>query len=117
VLYEIAGRPFIEFTLDTLKAIEINEIVIVVGYQADQVLKTLGSEYKYALQEEQLGTGHAASLGLSQVPPGSEDVMVLYGDDTAFYRPETFKDLINFSRGGSRRKSGNPRREKNKRSK
>src|SRR4030042_5495284 len=94
VLYEIAGRPLIGYTLEILKKVGVGEIIIVVGYQADAVSKEVGSSYKFAAQGQQLGTGHALKTGFAKVSPGLNNVLVVNGDDSAFYKPETIQKVL-----------------------
>jgi len=95
VLYELAGRPMIAYTLDLLRNLGLKEIVVVVGYKAAEVEEIAGPEYKFATQTEQLGTGHAASAGLSKISPSVSNVLVVNGDDSAFYQSETIKNVLN----------------------
>jgi bifunctional UDP-N-acetylglucosamine pyrophosphorylase/glucosamine-1-phosphate N-acetyltransferase len=81
VLHEILGRPMIAYLLDTLKAVGIEDIVVVVGHQAAAVQESL-KDYgvRFVLQEPQLGTGHAVQVAMAAVPPAAQTVMVLCGD-------------------------------------
>ncbi|HZE21112.1 MAG TPA: bifunctional UDP-N-acetylglucosamine diphosphorylase/glucosamine-1-phosphate N-acetyltransferase GlmU, partial [Desulfobaccales bacterium] len=81
VLHEILGRPMIAYLLDALKAVGIDDIVVVVGHQAEAVQAAL-QEFgvRFALQEPQLGTGHAVQVGMAAVPSETRTVMVLCGD-------------------------------------
>jgi len=81
VLHEILGRPMIAYLLDTLKDLGVQDIVAVVGYQADQVKEAL-KEYgvRFVLQEPQLGTGHAVQVAMPALPLETRTVMVLCGD-------------------------------------
>lgn len=94
VLYEIGGRPMISYSLDLLKKLGLGEIIIVVGHQAEKVKELAGAGFKFALQDKRLGTGHAAKVGLAQVSSKAETVMVLNGDDSAFYKEETLKKVV-----------------------
>src|SRR4030042_1695048 len=81
VLHEILGRPLVAYLLDTLKDLGVQDIVVVVGYQADKVqeaLKDFGA--RFVVQEPQLGTGHAVQMALPAVPDGAKTVLVLCGD-------------------------------------
>lgn len=81
VLHEILGRPMITYLLDTLLGLGIEDIIAVVGYQAEKVMAAL-KDYplRFSVQEPQLGTGHAVQVGLGAVPSGVRDVLVLCGD-------------------------------------
>lgn len=64
VLVPVAGRPMIRYVIDGLRAAGIDKMVVVVGYQADLVRNELKDEpgVEFALQAEQLGTGHAVMM-------------------------------------------------------
>ena len=81
VLHQILGRPMIAYLLDTLKQVGVNDIVVVVGHQAEAVQAALQEyELRFVVQEPQLGTGHAVQVGMVAVPAGVQAVMVLCGD-------------------------------------
>ncbi len=81
VLHQILGRPMIAYLLDTLKEVGVNDIVVVVGHQAEAVQAAL-KDYgvRFVVQEPQLGTGHAVQVGMGAVPAGMQTVVVLCGD-------------------------------------
>jgi bifunctional UDP-N-acetylglucosamine pyrophosphorylase / glucosamine-1-phosphate N-acetyltransferase len=81
VLHEILGRPMIAYLLDTLQEAGVNDIVVVVGHQAEAVQDAL-RDYgvRFVIQEPQLGTGHAVQVAMGAVDPGAGTVMVLCGD-------------------------------------
>lgn len=95
VMHQIYGKPMLEYTLKTLENINISDVVIVVGYKAELIENYFGNRYKYALQAEQKGTGHAVQCAEKSVDPTNEHVLVIQGDDSAFYSPETLINLIN----------------------
>jgi len=81
VLHQILGRPMVAYLLDTLKDLGVQDIVVVVGYQADKVqeaLKDFGA--RFVVQEPQLGTGHAVQVAMQTVGPEARTVLVLCGD-------------------------------------
>lgn len=96
VLHKIAGKPMLSYTLQTLRAAKIGEIVTVVGYQADLVKKKIGGAVTFAFQKDPKGgTARATLVGLTKVSKDTENVLVLYGDDSAFYSPETIEKVLN----------------------
>lgn len=95
VLCEIAGRPLIAYTLGLLKKTGLEEIIIVVGHKASEVKNVVGKGYKFAVQRRRLGTGHAAAVGLSEVSSKPREVLVINGDDSAFYKLETIQKVLN----------------------
>ncbi len=82
VLNEINGRPMVMYVIETAKKIAGNNIVVVIGKQAEKVSETISKEYEviFALQKEQLGTGHAVKCALPFLPEYSEQVLILCGD-------------------------------------
>lgn len=79
VLVPLVGKPLVEYLLDTVETVEgLEKPIVVVGYERDQVMKTIGDRAVFAVQEEQLGTGHAVGCAMDQVT--SDDIVVMYGD-------------------------------------
>jgi bifunctional UDP-N-acetylglucosamine pyrophosphorylase/glucosamine-1-phosphate N-acetyltransferase len=80
VLQPLAGRPLLSHVLECSKALKANDICVVYGHGAETVQATYADEtLRWALQAEQLGTGHA----MQQAMPGTPDdnrVLVLFGD-------------------------------------
>lgn len=92
VLYEVAGKPMLSYSLDILKALGIVDVVIVVGYLGEQVKKFAGNNYHYAIQEKAVGTGDAVRVGLEKLGPRVKKVLVLYGAD--IYQKAVIEKLI-----------------------
>jgi bifunctional UDP-N-acetylglucosamine pyrophosphorylase/glucosamine-1-phosphate N-acetyltransferase len=81
VLHQILGRPMVSCLIDTLKAIGVTDILLVVGYQSEKVMAALAGEgVRFVVQEPQLGTGHAVQVAMNAVPPDAKTVLVLCGD-------------------------------------
>jgi bifunctional UDP-N-acetylglucosamine pyrophosphorylase/glucosamine-1-phosphate N-acetyltransferase len=92
VLTQLHGQPLISYLLKTLGTLSLSHRpVIVVGYRADMVQGALGAGYSYALQEPQLGTGHAVMVTKDVVT--APHVAVLYGD-TPFVSGEFLQKLF-----------------------
>lgn len=82
VLCQANGRPLIEYVIDSLRAAGVEKIVVVVGYRADLVRQALASytDVAFALQEQQLGTGHAVKMCRDQLAGHDGAVVVVAGD-------------------------------------
>lgn len=95
VLHELRGRPMVHYVAETAEKVVGKDIVVVVGHQAEQVRQTLSgvADVRFALQEEQLGTGHAVACALPLIPESVREVIILYGD-VPLLRPETIHLLI-----------------------
>jgi len=82
VLHPAAGLPLIEHVLRTAEHVTPASVVIVVGHQAETLRAALQSrpDLQFALQEPQLGTGHALLQTESALAGVSGTVVLLSGD-------------------------------------
>lgn len=93
VLYELDGKPMIEYIVDNLIYIGIKRPIVVVGYQAKKIKKVLGKRAQYTLQKEQLGTGHATKAAEDLLKGKKGTTLVVYGD-MPLWSKKTYKSLI-----------------------
>ena len=91
VMFEANGKPLIRYAVDNLKKAGLKKLVIVVGYKKELVESYFGDEVNYAIQEQQLGTGHAVISAKDKIKD-SDRVLVCYGDMPLF-RPDTIEEL------------------------
>jgi bifunctional UDP-N-acetylglucosamine pyrophosphorylase/glucosamine-1-phosphate N-acetyltransferase len=83
VMHQVAGRSMVGHVLAAVRALEPGRVVAVVGHQRELVGPHLESELPgvvLAVQEEQLGTGHALRIAIEAVGDTSGTVIVAYGD-------------------------------------
>ena len=82
VLHELGGKPLLFYPIDVAKKLRAGLIVVVVGHQAERVKQIFGqqAEVKFALQQPQLGTGHAVMAARSQLQDHDGQVLILSGD-------------------------------------
>lgn len=78
------GRPLIEYSFDCILATDISEIIIIVGYKAEEIINTYGNKYngkliKYVIQPEQKGVVHAIECARDTM--GKDDFMLMLGDE------------------------------------
>jgi bifunctional UDP-N-acetylglucosamine pyrophosphorylase/glucosamine-1-phosphate N-acetyltransferase len=93
VLQPLAGRPLLRHVIDASRAFGASDICVVYGHGGDEVRRFFaGDELRWALQAEQLGTGHAVQQAMPDTP-GANRVLVLYGD-VPLLRPQTLAMLI-----------------------
>lgn len=94
VLMPLAGQPLLAHVLATARALQPQAIHVVYGFHGDQVLAAFDGQpdLLWALQAEQLGTGHAVGQALRTIPDGSR-VLVLYGD-VPLTRAQTLRRLV-----------------------
>ena len=93
VLHPIAGRPMIEHLLASLRVLAPARTVLVVGEWREQLETALAGRAEFAVQEQQLGTGHAVQQAQGLLESFEGDVIVLYGD-VPFVRAETMRAMI-----------------------
>jgi bifunctional UDP-N-acetylglucosamine pyrophosphorylase/glucosamine-1-phosphate N-acetyltransferase len=93
VLYEVLGKPLILYSLEVLRKVGVEDVILVVGQLGDQVKEVVGGEYKYALQKDPLGTGNATLKGIDKLSDKVDTVMVIYGAD--IYSEEILRGAIN----------------------
>jgi bifunctional UDP-N-acetylglucosamine pyrophosphorylase/glucosamine-1-phosphate N-acetyltransferase len=92
ILHAAAGRPIIDYVLDLAGAICDRPPVMVIGHQRESVQKAVGERARYAVQDEQKGTGHAV-LQAAPLVDGARHVLILSGD-VPLTRPETLQRLL-----------------------
>lgn len=82
VLHEVCGKPMIHYVVETAQCIAGNNVILVVGHQADEVrrIASEGGDFYFAHQAEQLGTGHAVLCALPHIPEACREVVILCGD-------------------------------------
>ncbi|MDO8959594.1 MAG: bifunctional UDP-N-acetylglucosamine diphosphorylase/glucosamine-1-phosphate N-acetyltransferase GlmU [Rhodocyclaceae bacterium] len=93
VLHPLAGKPMLAHVIDTARALNAAKICVVVGHGGEQVRQSLAApDLAWAIQEPQLGTGHAVLQAIPlAVPPAP--TLVLYGD-VPLIRAATLRRLI-----------------------
>jgi len=93
VLQPLAGRPLLAHVVACSEALAADDVCVVYGHGGDKVRAAFdGCKIRWALQAEQLGTGHA----VMQAMPGTPDanrVLVLFGD-VPLIRPQTLERLL-----------------------
>lgn len=98
VLHPVCGKSMIRWVIDTAKSLHPREIVVLLGHKAEEVEAHLSEEQvSFTYQEERLGTGHAAKIGVSALREDSGDILVLYGDSPMMDK-KTLEDFISFHR-------------------
>ncbi|REK22372.1 MAG: UDP-N-acetylglucosamine diphosphorylase/glucosamine-1-phosphate N-acetyltransferase [Actinobacteria bacterium] len=82
VAHTAVGRPLVGWVIKAVAPAAPDSMVVVLGHGAEVVRAHLDPAVRVAIQEEQLGTGHATQIGLDSLGPLEDDdtVVVLYGD-------------------------------------
>ena len=98
VLHELGGVPMICHVVEMAMGV-VDEVVVVIGHQAEAVRRALGGypSVRFAVQEKQLGTGHATMTAIQEMPTHIQDAVILCGD-TPLIQGKTIRALIEAQR-------------------
>ncbi|MBN1828951.1 MAG: NTP transferase domain-containing protein [Deltaproteobacteria bacterium] len=100
VLHLLGNRPIILYPVTLAETLGVQPIVVVVGYQAEQVRTVLGDRpVRIALQSEQSGTAHAVSQSEALLNDFDGTVLILCGD-VPLLKPSTAARFIDCHRAG-----------------
>ncbi|GAM09138.1 bifunctional protein GlmU [Geobacter sp. OR-1] len=95
VLHEAAGAPLIDWPVAAAREAGAGRVVLVAGHQADRVQAHFSTDpaVSFALQQEQLGTGHAVACAAGALEGFSGTILILCGD-VPLIRPETLQGML-----------------------
>lgn len=99
VMHPVCNKPMIGHIIASLKQCDVEKIVVVVGHGAESVKEYLKTDAEYALQEPQLGTGHAV-MQASQLEDVDGDTIILCGDGPLI-QPETIQKAFEANKDAS----------------
>lgn len=79
VLQPLAGKPILQYVLDTSHSLQPNNISIVAGYKSEKLRDSIRDKnISWRIQDKQLGTGHAVIQAIPDLK--SDKTLILYGD-------------------------------------
>ncbi|BBY05372.1 bifunctional protein GlmU [Mycobacterium noviomagense] len=101
VLHTLAGRSMLAHCLHSIAKVAPQHLVVVLGQNRERIApvvaelaETLGRPIDVAMQDQQLGTGHAVLCGLSALPDDYSGVVVVTSADIPLLDADTLADLI-----------------------
>ncbi len=100
VMFEVLGKPMIEHVTKLAHSIKSTRTIVVVGFHREEVMshvKKSAPWADFAVQDPQLGTGHAVLQTESQLKDFEGDVLVLSGD-VPLLKHSTMLDMISYHR-------------------
>ena len=97
VLHPVMKRPMIQHVITQLQALQLEKIITVVGFGAEQVKDQVGNRSIFVTQEKQLGTGHAVKQAEQLLNDAEGDTLVICGD-TPLLTKETLQSLFDHHR-------------------
>lgn len=99
-LHSVCGLPMVEHVGRAVRSAGIDRPILVIGHGGELIRQACGDEqYAYAVQEEQLGTGHALLMALEQLQGFEGDVLVTPGD-TPLLEGSVLQRLVEAHREG-----------------
>ncbi|HVT45112.1 MAG TPA: bifunctional UDP-N-acetylglucosamine diphosphorylase/glucosamine-1-phosphate N-acetyltransferase GlmU [Thermoanaerobaculia bacterium] len=102
ILHRAGGRALIDYVLDLAAAVSNRPPIVVIGHQREAVQQHCGARARYAIQDEQLGTGHALLQAAPLIEETARDVPVLVlSGDVPLTRRETLERLFAMHRDGA----------------
>lgn len=95
VLHKLAGKPLLQYIVETVKELQPHEVYVVYGNGGGQVPKYLNHlAVNWVRQAELLGTGHAVAQAIPEIEQDENHILILLGD-TPLVSLTTLKKLIN----------------------
>jgi bifunctional UDP-N-acetylglucosamine pyrophosphorylase/glucosamine-1-phosphate N-acetyltransferase len=95
VLHNLAGKPILNYVLDTVDQLEAKRKILIVGYKSDHIRELIGDKIEYVEQKEQLGTAHAVLQTKKLLSDFKGDVLILSGD-VPFLTVKILKKLLKY---------------------
>ena len=96
VLHKLQSKPLIDYVIDESELLNPKEIILVVGFKKESVIKHTESRInlKYATQIEQHGTGHAVLQTNELLKNRKGHILILYGD-VPNIKASTLQPIVN----------------------
>ncbi len=93
VMHGAAGKPLAAWTIDAAAEATGQKPVLVIGAGADTVKEYFGESVAYAVQERQLGSGHAVMAAKEHL--GGDGYALVIAGDMPLLKSETLSRIIN----------------------
>ena len=91
--YPFLGKPMVSYIIKSLEQAKVDEIITVVGYKKEELIKCLDKDIKIAHQEEQLGTGHAVKCARNSLS-SLDGITLIFPGDMPLIDEATINSLI-----------------------
>ncbi|MGI9126140.1 MAG: NTP transferase domain-containing protein, partial [Mycobacterium sp.] len=106
VLHTLGGRSMLSHAMHAVTKVAPQHLVVVLGKDRERIAPVvgelateLGRTVEVAVQEQQMGTGHAVLCGLSALPADFDGIVVVTAGDVPLLDADTLADLIATHRG------------------
>ena len=93
MLHPLAGKPLVMHALENAASVSDDVPVVVVGHGEEAVRQAVGNAARFAVQEQQFGTGHAV-MAAEPLLAGETDLVLVTYADMPLVKPETMRRII-----------------------
>ncbi len=97
VMHLVDGKPLVDHVIDLATELGSSQVIVIVGFRREMVINHLSEEYgssvTFAVQADQLGTGHAVMQTEELLKDFDGDILVLSGD-VPLLTAKTMKNLV-----------------------
>lgn len=95
-MHKVLDKPMLEHIYDTLKKLQCNNTVFVVGHGKEEIEDYFKDKVEYALQQPQLGTAHAVSVAESL--KDKEGKTLIINGDCPLVTEETYQKVLEMAK-------------------
>ena len=100
VLHNLAGKPILNYVLDTVSQLEAKIKILIVGYKSDRIRELISDKIEYVEQNEQLGTAHAV-LQTKKLLSGFKGNILILSGDVPFLTVKILKRLLKYHKANN----------------
>ena len=94
VIFPVAGQPIVCWVVAATLDAGVDEVVVIVGHDAEDVAAVLPEGVRTVIQDQQLGTAHAATTALATMGDVSGDTVLVVPGDSPLLTAGTFRRLL-----------------------
>ncbi len=94
VLNKVCFKPMIDYVVKAAEEISTEKPVVVIGHKAEEIKEHLGDRVNYALQSEQMGTGHAVTTAMDFIENSEGDTVVVLNGDMPQITGDTLRQVV-----------------------
>ncbi|WP_297633782.1 bifunctional UDP-N-acetylglucosamine diphosphorylase/glucosamine-1-phosphate N-acetyltransferase GlmU [uncultured Clostridium sp.] len=99
VLHKVCGKEMVNHVIDNMRKASIEDVNVIIGKGAELVKNETNSRsVSYSVQEEQLGTGHAAKCAVNFLE-GKKGTVLIFAGDAPLTKEATIRELIEYHEG------------------
>ncbi len=95
VIHNVAGKPIVNYVIETVDQLGAERIYLVVGHQSEMLKAVVkNKKVSYVLQSEQLGTGHAVMQAVDHLDDQEAQSVIVLAGDCPLLQLNTLKKML-----------------------